>query len=69
MLARFEIIELNRETANQYAMMTRLLRRQNQLIGTNDRWIAAAALAAKIPVVTNKAIHFCRIPGLSVIAY
>ena len=69
MLARFEILEMNRETAKQYAVMTGLLRRQNQLIGTNDLWIAAAALAAKIPVVTNNAIHFCRIPGLSVVAY
>lgn len=69
MLARFEVLEMNRETAAQYAVMTGLLRRQNQLIGTNDLWIAAAALAAKIPVVTNNAMHFCRIPGLSVVAY
>ncbi len=69
MLARFDILEMNEETAHQYAVTTRLLRGQNQLIGTNDHWIAAAALAHAMPLVTNNAAHFSRIPGLSVVTY
>lgn len=69
MLTRFDILEMNEETAHQYALATRKLRGQNQLIGTNDLWIAAAALAHKLPLVTNNAAHFGRIPGLSVVSY
>lgn len=69
MLARFDILEMNAETAHQYALTTRLLRSQNQLIGANDQWIAATALAHKLPLVTNNAVHFSRIPGLSVVTY
>jgi predicted nucleic acid-binding protein len=69
MLARFDILEMNEETAHQYALTTRQLRSQNQLIGTNDLWIAAAALAHQLPLVTNNANHFSRIVSLSVMAY
>ena len=69
MLARFDILEMNEETAHQYALTTRQLRNQNQLIGANDHWITAAALAHQLPLVTNNANHFSRITGLSVITY
>jgi predicted nucleic acid-binding protein len=69
MLARFEILPMTLETAQHYAITTRHLRRRKQLIGTNDLWIAAAALAHGIPLVTRNAAHFNRVPGLSVVAY
>ncbi len=69
MLARFDILEMNEETAHQYSVTTRMLRSQNQLIGANDLWIAAAALAHKLSLVTSNAAHFNRIPGLSVVTY
>jgi predicted nucleic acid-binding protein len=45
------------------------LRGQNLLIGTNDLWIASAALANSLPLVTNNANHFSRVPGLKVLSY
>jgi predicted nucleic acid-binding protein len=69
MLARFDILDMNEETAHQYAITTRHLRSQNKPIGANNHWIAAAALARQIPLVTNNSNQFSRIPGLSVISY
>jgi len=69
LLARFNIAEMNEETAGQYARIASLLRKRAQLIGTNDLWIAAAALARGFPLVTNNSAHFGRIPGLKVIGY
>ena len=56
-------------TAHHYAVATRHLRENNQLIGANDHWIAAAALAHAMPLVTDNTEHFNRIPGLMVSAY
>ena len=69
MLDRFEILETDRETAQRYAVTTRFLRQRNELIGTNDLWIAAAALAHNLPLVTRNASHFQRIPHLAVMTY
>lgn len=69
MLARFDILPMDESTAHHYAVATRLLRGQNQLNGANDLWIAAAAIAHAMPLVTNNSAHFSRIPGLSVMGY
>jgi predicted nucleic acid-binding protein len=69
MLARFDILPMDQATAHLYAVTTRHLRKSNQLIGANDHWIAAAALAHAMPLVTNNAEHFSRIPGLLVVGY
>ncbi len=69
MLARFDVLAMDRTTAGHYAMATRHLRDRGQLIGANDLWIAAAALAHQLPLVTNKRSHFERVPGLSVVKY
>jgi predicted nucleic acid-binding protein len=69
MLARFDILAMNEATAHHYAVATRLLRAGNQLIGANDLWIAAAALAHSMPLVTNNSAHFSRIPSLSVVGF
>jgi predicted nucleic acid-binding protein len=69
MLSRFEILPMNESTAHHYAVTARLLRTQNQLIGANDLWIAASAMANKMALVTNNIAHFGRIPALSVVSY
>ncbi|MFU8892888.1 MAG: type II toxin-antitoxin system VapC family toxin [Luteolibacter sp.] len=69
MLARFDILPMDPSTAHLYAVTTRHLRGNNRLIGANDHWIAAAALAHAMPLVTNNSEHFGRIPGLLVVGY
>lgn len=69
MLSRFETLPMNEATAGQYARITRRLRQEKQLIGTNDLWIAAAALAHGMPLVTNNMAHFSRVPGLALMGY
>jgi tRNA(fMet)-specific endonuclease VapC len=69
MLARFEVLEMGEDTAGQYARITALLRKQKKLIGANDLWIAAAALAADLTLVTDNVAHFGRIPGLKLLTY
>jgi predicted nucleic acid-binding protein len=54
-------------TAGQYARITARLRRENQLIGANDLWIAAAAVAHGLELVTNNSAHFGRVAGLAVV--
>jgi len=69
MLARFDILAMDRPTADRYAVITRELRDRRKLIGANDLWIAAAALANGLSLVSNNRAHFERVPGLSVVGY
>ena len=69
MLGRFEVLAMVEAAAGQYARIASTLRRENQLIGANDLWIAAAALAAGFPLVTNNSAHFNRVAGLRVVGY
>lgn len=69
MLSRFEILDMGESTAHHYAVTTRALRKNNQLIGANDQWIAASALAHAIPLVTTNSEHFSRVIGLMVVGY
>jgi tRNA(fMet)-specific endonuclease VapC len=69
MLDRFTILPMDLATAGQYARITAQLRRENQLIGTNDLWIAAAALAHGLELVTSNTAHFGRVAGLSLCSY
>lgn len=69
MLGRFEILPMDEATAGKYALITAKLRREKQLIGTNDLWIAAAAVANGLDLVTNNTARFGRVAGLSVRGY
>ncbi len=69
MLGRFEILPMDEATAGQYARITAKLRREKQLIGTNDLWIAAAAVAHGLELVTTNTAHFGRVAGLSLRGY
>ena len=66
-LLPFELLPINAETAWHYGVQYRDLARRGQLIGTNDLWIAAAALAHELPLATGNAREFERIRELSVI--
>jgi alpha-L-fucosidase 2 len=52
-----------------YGRAYRYLEANGLLIGGNDLWIAATALAHELPVVTRNAAHFGRVPGLEVLSY
>lgn len=55
--------------SERYGQAYRILKRRGLLIGTNDLWIAATALAYGMPVVTNNRSEFERVPGLQVLAF
>jgi predicted nucleic acid-binding protein len=57
------------EVAWEYGRTFRHLRKNRQLIGANDLWIAATALAYRMPLVTADANHYQRVPGLDVRRY
>jgi tRNA(fMet)-specific endonuclease VapC len=68
-LAPFQVLAIDRESAWEYGRAYRYLQANGLLIGANDLWIAAAALAHELPVVTRNPAHFGRVPGLEVLAY
>lgn len=49
--------------------MFRALKAAGTLIGANDMWIAATALAHGQPLLTRNAREFTRVPGLQVESY
>jgi len=53
----------------QYGELYRHLKSGGNLIGTNDLWIAATATVHGMPLVTNNADEFRRVPGLEVLEY
>jgi len=65
----FELLEVKWEAALIYGDIVRGLRANGRLIGANDLWIAAVALAHSMPLVTRNVDHFSRVPHLQVIAY
>jgi tRNA(fMet)-specific endonuclease VapC len=62
----YPILPWTIETSWQYGEVYRVLAAQGQLIGTNDLWIAATALAHGHSIVTNNCDEFNRVPGLVV---
>ena len=65
----FRFLGYNDEVSWQFGMVFRELRRQGMLIGANDMWIAATALANDQPVLTRNRDEFQRVPGLEVFSY
>lgn len=66
---RFEVLEPDREAAWRYGQVYAYLRDQGRLIGANDLWIAATALAHELPVVTRNVEELKRVPNLEVVPY
>jgi tRNA(fMet)-specific endonuclease VapC len=55
------------ETAAQaYGIIRAELERKGEMIGNNDLWIAAHALAAGLTLVTNNESEFSRVPRLRI---
>lgn len=68
-LAPFHVLTMSRDVCWEYGRIWRHLRQNGQSIGTNDLWIAAAAIAYRMALVTRNARHFARVPDLEVIGY
>lgn len=68
-LAPFPILPLTEDVAWEYGRAYAYLRANGLLIGANDLWIGATALAHHVALVTGNADHFRRLPGLEVLTY
>lgn len=49
-----------------YGELRATLARDGQMMGANDIWIAAHALAEEVVLVTNNTREFCRVPDLRI---
>jgi tRNA(fMet)-specific endonuclease VapC len=69
LVTSLRVLDVTPDVARQYARVTRQLRTQGRLIGTNDLWIACTAKAFGLPIVTRSVDQFSRVPELTVVAY
>ena len=68
-LGPFHILPFTADVSWEYGRAFRYLQENGLLIGANDLWIAATAIAYRMPVVTRDIEHYRRVPGLEVEAY
>lgn len=68
-LGPFYVLPSSPAVAWEYGRAYRHLVKNGQLIGANDLWIAATALAHDMPLVTANHKDFERVPGLEVVRY
>jgi tRNA(fMet)-specific endonuclease VapC len=68
-IAPFYLLPHIPDVSWEFGRAYRHLRGTGQLIGTNDLWIAATALAYQMAVVTDNVEHFRRVPHLEVESY
>jgi predicted nucleic acid-binding protein len=68
-IGSFHMLPIDEEATWQYGVTFRYLQANGMLIGTNDLWIAAVALANGLPVASRNTRHFTRVPGLDVRTY
>lgn len=68
-LGPFYVLPSSPEVSWEYGKAYRHLEKNRQLIGSNDLWIAATAIAYGMPLVTANHRHFDRVPGLEVLHY
>lgn len=59
-------LPLPKEAGSTYGAIRAVLAAKGNLIGPNDLWIAAHALAAGLTLVTNNEREFKRVPGLRI---
>ena len=60
----FEVISITAETSRVYAQIRGHLEQSGRIIGANDLWIAAQALALEACLVTDNVAEFSRVSGL-----
>ena len=68
-IAPYRVLASSMDVSWEYGQTYRFLQENGLLIGTNDLWIAATALAYGMPVVTRNARHYRRVPRLEVEEY
>lgn len=68
-LQPFKILSWTPDVDWEYGKAFQYLQTQGLLIGANDLWIAATALAYNYPLVTRNIQHFRRVPGLRMEEY
>ena len=68
-LSAFYLLPPTPDIAWEYGQIFEHLRKNRQMIGANDIWIAATAVAHQMPLVTTDVKHFQRVPGLDVREY
>jgi predicted nucleic acid-binding protein len=69
LISPFRVLPWTPAVSWRYGQLHRYLSDQGLLIGTNDLWIAATAIAHELPIVTANDRHFRRVPGLDVRNY
>ncbi len=62
-----KIVEIDKDVADRYGLLVKLLREQGTPIPANDIWIAAAAMETGSRLVTYDK-HFSVIPGLPLLS-
>ncbi len=60
------VLPLDQSVSVQYGILRQHLQANGRIIGNNDLWIAAHALATKLILVTNNSEEFNRVPKLRV---
>ena len=68
-VAPFEVLPCDRDVCWEYGKAFRYLKTNGLLIGANDLWIAATAVAFGKALVTRNENEFRRVPGLMVLGY
>jgi len=65
----FDVLPSSVEVWWEYGQAFRYLKANGMLIGANDLWIAATAVAFGKPLVTRNESEFRRVPRLEVLGY
>jgi tRNA(fMet)-specific endonuclease VapC len=60
------VLAIDDKVGDRYGKIRSQLEKLGCMIGNNDLWIAAHALALGVPLVTNNEKEFRRVPGLTV---
>lgn len=68
LVEQWPILDITRETANEYAEIRNWLKQSARPIPANDIWIAALARQHAMPILTTDA-HLQGIPGVDVIGW
>jgi tRNA(fMet)-specific endonuclease VapC len=65
----FPILPINTNVARVHARLTAALLASGRMIGANDLWIAATAMAHGHAILTANLSEFERVPGLDVLPF